>query len=281
VTDGERAAAHVHELPSRASVVDHCMNLGATRTAMARQRHLKRAPITEALVDIRATPPPDFDVATFDSARELLKAELPIAETQRGVHWQLRAESGQPVAPQAADVGVRGVVLRSEDGRRVAQFRLDGFTFNQLAPYPGWAQVIADARRYFDVYVERINPALMTRVAVRFINRMPSPPDVRRLRSRFLGVPEIPRGTPRDLVSYVQRTVTRDRKTGATVIVAQMLEAPDASGASALVLDIDSFVERDAGFDRDGIMRHLDLLRRIKNQVFFSFITERTAKEFE
>ena len=248
---------------------------------MARQRHLKRAPITEALVDIRAAMPADVEASALDTVRALLKADLPIAETQRGVYWQFRVESGQPTSPQTADLGVRGVVLRSEDGKRVAQFRLDGFTFNQLAPYPGWAQVIADARRYFDVYVKRVNPARMTRVAVRFINRMPSPSDVRRLRSRFLGVPEIPRGSPRDLVSYVQRTVTRDRRTGATVIVAQMLEAPDASGASVLVLDIDSYVERDSGFDRDEIMRHLDQLRRIKNQVFFSFITERTAKEFE
>jgi uncharacterized protein (TIGR04255 family) len=233
------------------------------------------------LVDVRATLPPGFDPAAFEKARDALRDELSAAESEPIASAPGRIAPGNPDSPPTDAFGVRGVLFRSEDRKRVAQFRTDGFTFNQLAPYPGWKAARADAIRFLDVYLDLAMPLRLTRIAIRFINRMELPANLRRLATRFVGIPEVPSGSPRELVHYVQRTVTRDEKSGMVAIVAQSIERPTRSGHGALLLDIHAFMESGAGFERSTIDSRLDELRRVKNRIFFSFITERTAKEYE
>lgn len=248
---------------------------------MARPRHLSRAPITEMLVDVRATLPPGFDPAAFETARDALKDDLPATESEPIASWQGRVAPGNASSAPPDESGVRGVLCRSEDRKRVVQFRTDGFTFNQLAPYPGWKRVRADSRKFLDVYLELARPVRLTRLAIRFVNRMALPADSRRLTTRFNGIPAVPSGSPRELVHYVQRTVTRDEKSGTVAIVAHSIERPTTSERGALLLDVHVFMESDAGFAQDTVDPRLDELRRVKNRIFFSFITERTAKEYE
>ncbi len=75
--------------------------------------------------------------------------------------------------------------------------------------------------------------------------------------------------------------MTRDEKSGMVAIVAHSIERPTRSGHGALLLDIHALMENGAGFERNTVDTRLDVLRRVKNRIFFSFITERTAKEYE
>lgn len=267
-------------LPFATRFVDLGMDLGVARTAMARQRHLTRAPIIEAIVDVRASLPAGIEVSRLESVKEAIQADLPVAETLRDVAWTPRGDAATASRPDG-DESVRGFILRSEDGRRVAQFRRDGFAYHRLGPYPGWQPVVSEARRLLSAYLERVPEASMIRVSVRFVNRMDLRADERRLSARFAGLPAVPRGAPRELVDYVQRMVTRDARTGIVAIVQQMIERSVPSDAGALIFDVETCLERQAGFAIAEVERVLEQLRRVKNRIFFAFITDRTAKEYQ
>ena len=79
---------------------------------------------------------------------------------------------GTPLKPwqMQTDLGYR---YKTET--EIAQFRVDGFTFSKIAPYTTWGEVSSEALRLWKVYVEVAKPRQVSRVAVRYINRMRLP----------------------------------------------------------------------------------------------------------
>lgn len=248
---------------------------------MARQRHLTRSPITEAIVDVRASVPDDSDLSRLEAVKEAMKGELPLAETMRDLDWSSRRDSKSPESSGEAAARPRGFILRSEDGTRVAKIRPDGFALIRLAPYPGWKPVFADARKLLAVYFGAASATRVLRVAIRFVNRMLLANDARPLSARFAGLPAVPKGSPRELVDYTQRMVTRDSRRGTVASVQQTIERSELSRAEAMILDVEAYVERRSGLSIAEVERRLEELRRVKNRIFFSFISERTAREYE
>lgn len=55
---------------------------------------------------------------------------------------------------------------------RVFQARLDGFTYSRLAPYDCWEDLCGEARRLWRQYREFAKPERVSRIAVRYINRL-------------------------------------------------------------------------------------------------------------
>jgi len=102
-------------------------------------RHLSRAPIREAIVDIQINPPATLEqVARVVDA---LKEEFP---RSNGI-WQATfglqvAEDGTPATQNTLK---NQVGTRLENGREphVIQCRINGFSFSRLTPYRDWAQV--------------------------------------------------------------------------------------------------------------------------------------------
>src|SRR2546427_401238 len=107
---------------------------------MARERHLTKAPITEALIDIRVKLPADKQdlklIKTF--AQEVQKqfpGQFPDEKELRDI--QMMFEVGPPPRQktESSHVGYR---YDSKDGKRVIQTKLGGFTFSWLKPYENW-----------------------------------------------------------------------------------------------------------------------------------------------
>ncbi|GAG31214.1 unnamed protein product, partial [marine sediment metagenome] len=98
---------------------------------MAEQRHLNRAPITEALVDLRVQTPGDFAPECFAEIAHSVRNELPVSEELRLIEGGTRI-AGKQISQTVHDRGILGYALRTENSDRIAQFRRDGFTFNKL-----------------------------------------------------------------------------------------------------------------------------------------------------
>ncbi len=86
---------------------------------MARQRHLKNAPLVEAIIDFRVRLAP-FDVTRFASLKETLRIDYPKVQEPRefvaGIGF-----AGKQVQQILEDKGLRGYFLRSVDDRNVVQ----------------------------------------------------------------------------------------------------------------------------------------------------------------
>src|SRR5436190_21056320 len=68
-----------------------------------------------------------------------------------------------------------GLLFYSEDEKAVVQFRLDGFTFNKLQPYSSWEEIFPETWRLWALYQSAIGNVQITRLAVRYINRLALP----------------------------------------------------------------------------------------------------------
>jgi uncharacterized protein (TIGR04255 family) len=112
---------------------------------------------------------------------------------------------------------------------------MDGFTFNRLKPYTGWAQVLPQALELWRIYVEEFGPLSVTRIAVRYINRLTLPAPVVNMSRYLTAPPTVPAGAPQSLRGFLQRIVLEDTAAGLTARVTQASEkSPNPDTASIL-----------------------------------------------
>jgi uncharacterized protein (TIGR04255 family) len=253
---------------------------------MARERHLRSAPIIEAVVDFRAALPSGFNPETLRSISDRLSGKYPkIAESKRfatKLEWTQRGPS-----QQTEDLGVQGILAKTQDELTWAQFRIDGFTLNRLKPYTSWEEIRPEALRLWEVYVNLTRPIGVARVALRYINRMDLPA-VGHLEDYVVTGPTLPLGVPSEISYFATRTVLDDleRRISANVVQEFGPNAEPPSAAKgvpgyAMLLDIDAFKTGDFTPGETNFKDILDDLHAYKNGIFFGSLTDPFVETFE
>ncbi|NKC16693.1 MAG: TIGR04255 family protein [Gammaproteobacteria bacterium] len=238
--------------------------------------HLSKAPIKEALIDIRVRTGQDIVVESLRVENAYIRDNYPHVKDHRmGMLGLQLTEEIQTIS--AAQPKTTGFIFTSGDGRQIAQFRTDGFIFNRLRPYERWESMRDEARRLWDIYLETASPDKVVRVAIRYINILELPLPVRDLSRYLTSPPAPPEGVPHSLLSFLNRLVIHDESTSAKAILTQALEASDKDIAP-VVLDIDAFHE--GAFDPQGdeIWTSFECLHDLKNELFFKSITDATVE---
>lgn len=249
---------------------------------MARQRHLPHAPITEALIDLQVKARDGLTFAELKGAIENVEfgyyVKNPISEGTFALRLPPDGQLPQTTGTAAA-VGLR---LHSPDEKYVAQFRLAGFTLSRLPPYEEWGNLVEEARRLWTIYVERLAPTRVTRVATRYINNLQLPLKTGESFQTYIQkLVDVPEETPQAVEAFFQRFRLVDSATGARVILTLALEGMPATGAAPVILDVDAFTGADLNpIDRE-LWPILEGLRELKNRCFFGTITERAAELYK
>ncbi len=250
---------------------------------MVEATRFPNAPITEALLDIRVTLPAQTDLAKLATFHDAIKKQYPSKQERlawRG-HLEIKA-SPVPEVSQSATGGPDGYLFTSVDGRQVVQARLEGFTFSRLKPYDKWATLRDEARELWQHYVQIASPETVTRIALRYINRIEIPLPMRDFKDYILTTPEIAPDLPQGLGSFFMRLVIPDPKAQAVAIVTETMEPIDESrNRLPLIFDIDVF--RTAAFNiQDNVMwEAFEYLHDLKNDIFFKSITPKTKELFQ
>lgn len=241
--------------------------------------HLAHAPIVEALIDVRVLPRPDASMQVLHDLAQGLNATYPDLKPMRSVEAHLNFKDGQ--------VGVTGNVAREQGWRvkneqrgAVAQFAIDRFTFNQLEPYTRWESVSREALALWRLYADAMRPIEVTRLAVRYINRLRIPVGSG-LEEYLEAPPSVPREIPQTIREFLSRTVVSDPARNASVIITQALEAPLDQRSLQILLDIDAFAETTMPPDDASIPGIFNQLRELKNIVFFASVTEKTVEMYK
>lgn len=247
---------------------------------MARVRRLSRPPITEALVDIRVTLAPSFRPESFRAATDRLKERYPTQEEMQRFQAMFEFRGAQPVEARHTHEGLVGLKFSSADGRDVAQFRKDGFTYNRLAPYSSWNDIRPEALRLWRIFVDIARPRLADRVALRYINRLELPPSGL-LEEHLEAVPPRFQGAPPVISQYLLRQSSYDPVSQNAANIAEVLEPAAAGGTPTLIVDVDVYNAAPREVSEGAIGPVLDSLRTMKNEIFFGSITERTAERYQ
>jgi uncharacterized protein (TIGR04255 family) len=174
---------------------------------------------------------------------------------------------------------VDGYLFTSADGRQIVQARLDGFTANRLKPYRDWATFRDEARTHWEAYCRQTRPEAVTRLALRYINRIEIPVPFADFKEYILTTPEVAPGLPQGLANFFMRVVLPLEQFGCVAIITETLEEPKAE-VIPYVLDIDVVSERPFAPTDDEIWRTFETLRLAKNEVFFKSVTAKAQELF-
>jgi uncharacterized protein (TIGR04255 family) len=242
---------------------------------MATPRTLTRPPITEALVDLRASVSQPQEV--FEEFARELADEFPTREEKRGMKAELRVENGKLIPPVAEDLGFQGLKVANRDGTLLVQVGPEGFTVNNLKSYVGGERLLLESLALWSRYQSRLKPTSVTRIALRYINQLELPFREGDEFDRFLtAAPELPDGSPQQVSSFLGRTVVQDRETSATAVVTQRLDAIPGEGGvrPRILIDVDVFRIGDFSTSADELRGVLERLRVLKNNIFFSLLKD-------
>ncbi len=242
---------------------------------MIKKRHLPHAPIKEALIDIQVAFPEKVTVEALNSRYAQIADRYPKHGTLQRGEFGLHNENGQPPTVTIGHT-VAGYRYSSEDGCRVAQFRVDGFTFSRLEPYNTWEEMRDEAARLWKVYVDAASPDPITRVGTRYINVLKLPPHTE-LQHYLTAPPSIPPGLNQELGSFLTRIGIHDPAIEAQGFLTQVLEGVHNDHAP-IVLDIEVFVAKQFDPRENEFWQCLEQLRDFKNTVFFESITEEAVE---
>ncbi len=241
---------------------------------MTTRPSLSKAPIVEGLIDLRVERSSRASVDAFVALAENFAAEFP-SRKQRS-RFMAQIHFGPGAAPASSKEEADGVVLRSVDEKWVVQLHLDGLTVSRLQPYGSWADLLAKSTEWWGRYRDVAQPDKVIRIATRFINRIPLPPGEPFDRT-FLTMFTLGPTLPQAVTGYLQRVVIPFEADAAVAVLTQSLEGD----AAECILDIDVSAERPNGFREDETWQKIDVLRRLKNQLFFGSLTTEALERFK
>ncbi len=252
---------------------------------MALVRHLSKAPITEAIVDIRVKAHPEFDAQILEQLKDRLAKRFPQVSKQQGIETSCTIDGERGAIPSTRDLGLRGYFYTSEDGLDIAQFRVDGFTYNRLKPYTSWAQIFPQAMDLWKLYATTAKPTHVTRLALRYLNQITVPNGVDALEQIVTAPLPLPPEMPSLLSRFFTRVTVHDQDTELAAHVSQAFEPNKGEEPGTLILDIDVFHQRDYDVGStttyDTISKIFSSIHEMKNKIFFQSLTEETIARYE
>jgi len=247
---------------------------------MSAARHYPKAPITEAIIDLRVKPPGNLSLNQLALAAAGERQAYPVEDKTYEVAGILAVQPGVSAAA-TAEQRQTGFKFSSADGKQIWQARLDGFTFSRLAPYDRWDPFRNEAQRLWRTYREWLQPSAITRLAVRYINRIDIPAQNVDLKQYFRMSPEIAPDLPQQLAGFFMQVRIPQEDLRALLLVNQTIIPPAREGVVSVVLDIDLFRDSDVPNDDQSIWAYFGALHDRKNEVFESCITDQTRRLFD
>lgn len=248
--------------------------------SMGNPRHLTRAPIQEAIVHLAFDPVPDGSVgeaaALFERKHEVDAVDL------WQTSFQVKFEPHQrPLAQHAT--GHAGKRIDIPQQRQVVQLYPGSFTASRLPPYETWGEMLGLALTGWADFSDHAGVKRVTQLSVRYLNVLLLPLPFTDFAEYLNSPPVIPQSLPQGLAGFLNRVVI-PRGEDLAVVTQSFDGIVEAAGGQALrvAFDIEASTQCSLGVDEFvQITPMLERLRAYKNDVFFSFLTDKTLEMYE
>ena len=240
-----------------------------------------RAPILEAVLDIQVKLSSLPAESVFKAIATDLEGTFPVHVETNQVRLSVimgPSTTGQPVT-SAQQLG-GGQRLTNTANDRILVVMSRGMSFSHLAPYSRWDQFREEAISAWQKYVEHIKPEGVMRVALRYINRIWVPSSAVQLQDYFNLYPELPDTAPISQF-FMQVQVPQPDLGNAMAVVNLSSAGIREDQAQGIMLDIDVFAVEELAVDEEVVFARLDQLRLRKNELFESYITDKSRELFK
>jgi uncharacterized protein (TIGR04255 family) len=241
--------------------------------------HLSKAPIVEAVIEIRFVPSVKWDETSLQNKLKQRLPDYPKIETVRQARYQLTI--GKQNNPPVEDLGCVGLKLHSNNNLHIAQFNKEAFVFSRLKPYEDWGQLSGEALRLLVIYCELLKPKEVTRIGLRFINRIAVKQEKIELADYYKYPPEPLKELDWMLAGYLHHDVMQVPETAYRVNLIKTVQNVLA-GEIGLILDIDVFTQKEPfEYNELHIKKCLEEMRWVKNKVFFCSLIDKIIQELK
>lgn len=234
------------------------------------------APITEAVIDIQVAASASMDRLAEAFADEPAYSPEKLFATTAAMTFSPDANTVATATSEPI-----GYLYRSTDKLHICQARTNGFTFSRLAKYPGWGEVSAEARRLWDKYRAATTPTSITRIALRYVNRLDIPLPLDDFSRYLRTAPQLSSELPQGLSGYFMQLQVPLPDTRTACVINETIIEPSKPSTVAVVLDIDVFRTSDLPKDEAQLWEQLEQLRSEKNRVFEACITDDARRLFQ
>jgi uncharacterized protein (TIGR04255 family) len=240
---------------------------------MTPHKHYARAPIQEALIDLKCSFGSEVGLPTLAEIHEQIAADYPTREDRVEITAEIGAESNASTKTTRTTMGY----LFRGSQPHVFQARTDGFTMSRLHPYEDWDHLLAEAKRLWAVYVSAARPESVVRVGIRYINVIELPEGRIKLSEYFRTRPEV---GPRQDISgfFMQVQIPQPRIKASAVVTQTVTPAKEAGGSIGFVLDIDVFKQVDLRPDSTRVWQEVGRLHDREYEIFRGCIKPKTEE---
>jgi uncharacterized protein (TIGR04255 family) len=282
---GAFVAVHLHQvwllhfLTAAATLYNNNETWAAMKLVERRIDFGERAPISEALIDIRVTARDDLDPSDLKLFSESWPERFPICQLQ--LQSEIRVDAAGGTMALESNSGTLGYAFINSDNDKVAQVQTGGFSFSKLPPYQGWNHLLTEFQELWSTYLELSRPHIISRLGLRFINRIPLPANCRIEISDYLNFNPNSPGDLGEMSEFFMRTVIHHPSTpGITGAVA--VASDSANERFMFIFDIDVFIANaNLSPQSSEIWLKLEQLRDYKNDIFFGGITQLVEKSLK
>jgi uncharacterized protein (TIGR04255 family) len=245
--------------------------------------HYDKAPITEAIIDIQVKTTGIVSLSELAKLQDRVGGAYPERKALMTASVTLGGDDPENTEFKAqTSREERGWAFIGAGGRYIWQARRDGFSLGRLAPYERWQPFRIEAQRLWTLTREALQPTEITRVAVRYINRLELPLPIGDFKDYLRTVPEVSPKLPQALANFFLQVQFPLEDIGGMATISQTILPPMSPEAAlttlAVLLDIDVYRMGNVPLDDDGMWALFEQLRRHKNDVFEGCITDLTRE---
>jgi uncharacterized protein (TIGR04255 family) len=240
-------------------------------------KHYPKAPITEAVIDLRVELPPDVAADSLSQAHNGEEVSYPSIEPMVSNVGQIMFG---PEASATASSIPTGFLFRSSDKKQIYQARLDGFTMSRLAPYGRWDEFCSEGRRLWNSYRAIARPSKVVRAAVRYINRIDIPLPLNDFGDYLRTVPQVSTDLPQGLLGYFMQLRLPVLEINSYAVINETIIEPASPKIVSIILDIDIVRTEELPTVENDLWDLLEQFRHVKNNVFEACITDKARELF-
>lgn len=245
---------------------------------MSNSKYYSKAPITEALLDIRVRPSAALTLSSLASIQQEVSNDYPDFENTLSIENNLT--TGQSVITQTK-TSLTGFRFWHKERKYVFQARLDGFTFSRLSPYENWAKLKCEAQKTWNAYTKFAEPQSINRIAVRYINKINLPLPVKDFADYLRITPEVSNDLPQGVSDYLMQLRIPEENLssrGLLSLTEAVLPNQQEQDFVSILLDIDLSCEVNFQTDADNCWSLLEEMHIRKNQIFEACITDKVRE---
>ena len=245
------------------------------------RRSYRNPPVEEALVEFRFVPGPGWDPTLPGKLHQHAAIKSGYAgkpRTQKIVEAALETGRDQPSQMTLRESFSR-VQLVNENGTRLISLGPDVLSINVLRPYKGWIEFRQRIETALQAYAEVAGPGGVSRVGVRYINKINLPDQEIELKTWFwCGPPTVPE-LPGKIAGFMSRVEFLYPDAVKLLLTQASIDAPE--GPPAFLLDLDVLWESGETRSPDAIMAVVDDLHARVGSAFEALITDAAREIFD